>query len=53
MKRRIRPSGRVFHQTAKIKLGDYFAYAMAKNAQASLLFKDEDFDKTDILPAVR
>jgi ribonuclease VapC len=35
------------------KLGDCLAYARAKNAQATLLFKGEDFDKTDILPAVR
>jgi ribonuclease VapC len=38
---------------AQLNLGDCFAYAMAKNAQATLLFKGEDFDKTDILPAVR
>jgi ribonuclease VapC len=34
---------------AQLNLGDCFAYAMAKNAQATLLFKGEDFDKTDIL----
>ena len=38
---------------AQLNLGDCFAYAMAKNAQATLLFKGEDFDKTDILPAAR
>jgi ribonuclease VapC len=38
---------------AQLNLGDCFAYARAKNAQATLLFKGEDFDKTDILPAVR
>ena|SRR5271156_850654 len=38
---------------AELNLGDCFAYAMAKNAQATLLFKGEDFDKTDILSAAR
>jgi ribonuclease VapC len=38
---------------ARLNLGDCFAYAMAKNAQVTLLFKGEDFDKTDTLPAVR
>ena len=37
---------------AQLNLGDCFAYAIAKNAQVTLLFKGEDFDKTDI-PAVR
>jgi ribonuclease VapC len=38
---------------AQLNLGDCFAYAMAKNARTGLLFKGEDFDKTDILPATR
>src|SRR6516165_54861 len=38
---------------AQLNLGDCVAYAMARNAQATLLFKGEDFDKTDILPAAR
>ena len=38
---------------AQLNLGDCFAYAMAKNHRTSLLFKGEDFDKTDIQPAVR
>ena len=37
---------------AQLNLGDCFAYAMAKNARTVLLFKGEDFDKTDIRPAV-
>jgi ribonuclease VapC len=37
---------------AQLNLGDCFAYAMAKNHRTSLLFKGEDFDKTDIPPAV-
>jgi ribonuclease VapC len=36
---------------ARLNLGDCFAYAMAKSYQATLLFKGEDFDKTDIRPA--
>jgi ribonuclease VapC len=38
---------------AQLNLGDCFAYAMAKNAQTTLLFRGEGFDKTDILPAAR
>ena len=38
---------------AQLNLGDCFAYAMAKNARTGLLFKGEDFDKTDILPATQ
>jgi ribonuclease VapC len=33
---------------AQLNLGDCFAYAMAKNHRTTLLFKGEDFDKTDI-----
>ncbi len=36
---------------AKLNLGDCFAYAVAKNHGVSLLFKGEDFGKTDIRPA--
>ena len=38
---------------AQLNLGDCFAYALAKNARMGLLFKGEDFDKTDILPATQ
>ena len=38
---------------AQLNLGDCFAYAMAKNARTGLLFKGDDFDKTDILPATQ
>lgn len=38
---------------AQLNLGDCFAYAVAKNHRTTLLFKDEDFDKTDIRPAAR
>ncbi len=33
---------------AQLNLGDCFAYASARNLQVPLLFKGEDFDKTDI-----
>jgi len=33
---------------AQLNLGDCFAYAMARNHQAALLFKGDDFDRTDI-----
>ncbi len=32
---------------AQLNLGDCFAYAVAKNYGMSLLYKGEDFDKTD------
>jgi len=38
---------------AQLNLGDCFAYAVAKNHHTELLFKGEDFDKTDITPAAR
>jgi ribonuclease VapC len=38
---------------AQLNLGDCFAYAVAKNLRTSLLFKGEDFDKTDIPVAAR
>jgi ribonuclease VapC len=34
--------------TAQLNFGDCFAYALAKTESASLLFKGEDFAKTDI-----
>ena len=36
---------------AQLNLGDCFAYAVAQTYQAPLLFKGEDFTKTDIRPA--
>lgn len=37
---------------AKLNLGDCFSYALAKSLNASLLYKGEDFGRTDIVPAV-
>ena len=38
---------------AQLNLGDCFAYAAAKNYRTSLLFKGDDFSKTDIRSAAR
>ncbi len=38
-------------QPAQLNMGDCFAYAVAKNYQTTLLYKGEDFNKTDIRPA--
>lgn len=37
---------------AKLNMGDCFAYALAKELNAPLLFKGEDFSKTDIAAAL-
>ena len=36
---------------ARLNFGDCFAYALAKARDEPLLFKGDDFSKTDILPA--
>lgn len=36
---------------ARLNLGDCFAYALAKSRDAPLLFKGDDFAKTDIVAA--
>jgi ribonuclease VapC len=38
---------------AQLNLGDCFAYAVAKNHRTTLLFKGDDFSKTDIRSAGR
>lgn len=38
---------------AKLNMGDCYAYACAKANRARLLFKGDDFGKTDIEPALR
>jgi ribonuclease VapC len=37
---------------AQLNLGDCFAYAVAKTHRTALLFKGEEFDKTDIRSAL-
>jgi ribonuclease VapC len=44
--------GRGRHQAA-LNFGDCFAYALAKARDEPLLFKGDDFSKTDIVPACR
>jgi ribonuclease VapC len=44
--------GRGYHP-AGLNLADCFAYALAKMRNESLLFKGDDFSKTDIVPAWR
>jgi len=39
--------------SARLNLGDCFAYAAAKNLRSSLLFKGDDFSKTDVRSAAR
>jgi len=38
---------------AQLNMGDCFAYAVAQNHQKALLFKGQDFDKTDIRTATQ
>jgi len=44
--------GRGYHP-AGLNLADCFAYALAKTRNVALLFKGDDFSKTDIIPAWR
>lgn len=37
---------------AKLNLGDCFAYALAKEHKLPLLYKGEDFSRTDVAPAL-
>jgi ribonuclease VapC len=46
----FRRYGRGRHD-AKLNFGDCFAYALAKDAAAPLLFKGDDFGQTDVLAA--
>ena len=46
-----RTFGRGYH-AAKLNFGDCFAYALAKGIGGRLLFKGDDFRKTDIAPAL-
>lgn len=47
----FRVYGRGRHAAA-LNFGDCFSYALAKSAEAPLLFKGNDFARTDIKPAV-
>ncbi len=38
---------------ARLNLGDCFSYALARSLEAPLLYKGEDFGRTDIVPALQ
>ena len=40
------------NHSARLNFGDGFAYALSKHTDHPLLFKGDDFSKTDILPAL-
>ena len=40
------------HTPARLNLGDCFAYALAKERNLPLLYKGDDFSRTDIAPAL-
>lgn len=48
----FRVYGRGIHK-AKLNYGDCFTYALAKVMQEPLLFKGNDFTKTDLIPALK
>jgi ribonuclease VapC len=45
--------GRGFGAAAGLNFGDCFSYALAKSKNAPLLYVGNDFDKTDIKPALK
>jgi ribonuclease VapC len=47
-----RDFGKGSSHPARLNFGDCFAYALAKVAGETLLFKGEDFGHTDIVPAL-
>lgn len=40
------------HHPARLNFGDCFSYALAKHTGEPLLFKGNDFSRTDIVPAL-
>jgi len=42
----------VGRRPAKLNLGDCFSYALAKSLNAPLLFKGDDFGRTDVQAAI-
>lgn len=48
-----RDYGRGSGHPAKLNFGDCFAYALARESGEPLLFKGEDFARTDIKPAAK
>jgi ribonuclease VapC len=52
-RRAFRQYGKGTGHGAGLNFGDCFAYALAKSLDAPLLFKGNDFSRTDIVPALR
>jgi len=48
-----RDFGKGSGQPAALNLGDCFAYALAKEMREPILFKGDDFRRTDLTPALR
>jgi ribonuclease VapC len=48
-----RDFGKSSGHPARLNFGDCFAYALAKQSNEPLLFKGNDFAKTDVIPAIR
>ena len=51
-RRAYRQYGKGQHHPAGLNFGDCFAYALARDTGEPLLFKGEDFARTDVEPAV-
>lgn len=41
-----------YHRFGALNFGDTFAYALAKDKDVPLLFKGDDFSKTDVTPCL-
>ena len=51
-RRAYRAYGKATGHPAKLNFGDCFAYALAKETGEPLLFKGDDFSRTDVRPAL-
>lgn len=51
-RRAYRDFGKGSGHPARLNFGDCFAYALARDTGAPLLFKGDDFSRTDVLPAL-
>jgi ribonuclease VapC len=48
-----RDFGKGSGHSAGLNFGDCFAYALAKEASEPILFKGDDFSRTDLIPALK
>ena len=51
-RRAYREYGRGSGHPARLNFGDCFSYALSKDTGEPLLFKGEDFSRTDLVPAI-